>query len=41
MKNGTIGSWWLACAVPAAIQDDTEPASEIPSCSIWPSRSSR
>ena len=36
MKNGTIGTPWVAYDVPAAMKLAIEPASVIPSSRIWP-----
>ncbi len=41
MKNGIIVTPWVAYAVPAAMNEDIEPASVIPSSRICPSFASR
>ena len=34
MKKGIVGSPWMALALPAAMNDDIEPASVMPSSRI-------
>ncbi len=41
MKNGIVLMPWVAWAVPAAMNEDIEPASVMPSSRIWPSLASR
>ena len=40
MKNGIMWNPWFAAEVPAAIQEQSEPASLMPSWRICPSRAS-